>query len=151
MIRKFLISFQEYPNGDVSVSYNKNGELVSICVAAAQMAGNAAQWMFRRFPLSLEEFKTTAETKGWRVSEVCLEVTFAQWWNLYDKKVNKARCLPLWNKLSTIKQIDVYYNTQDYLYYLDAEKWRTKADPETYLRKEFYNNEWKKLLTSCKK
>jgi hypothetical protein len=64
-------------------------------------------------------------------------------WQRYDKKINRKRCEPLWEKLSKPKQVAAWAGIDAYNKFLQANSWRKKADPETYLRNEMWENEWK--------
>ena len=70
------------------------------------------------------------------------EVTFDMFWIAYNKKINRKRCEPIWNKLSKPKQVKAYYGVKSYDKYLKVESWRQKADPENYLRNEMWENEY---------
>jgi hypothetical protein len=64
-------------------------------------------------------------------------------WQLYDKKINRKRCEPLWDKLSKNKQVAAWAGINAYNKFLQANSWRKKADPESYLKNEMWENEWK--------
>jgi hypothetical protein len=72
-----------------------------------------------------------------------VEVSFKMFWDKYGKKINRLRCEALWKKLSLVEQVEAYTGIQPYDKYLQIENWRSKADPDTYLRNKFYQNEYK--------
>jgi hypothetical protein len=71
-----------------------------------------------------------------------LKLHYDMFWKAYNKKINNKRCIQLWNKMSKTKQVKAYYGITQYDKFLSKEDWRTKADPETYLRNEMFYNEW---------
>lgn len=148
-MRTFLISSEKY-NNDAIVGFNAEGFLVLVDVSVTDMNEANAKWMFRGIPLKMDEFLKFCGENGVICVESSLEIDFEKWWDLYDNKVNKKRCIPTWNKLPTTKKVEVYYNTKDYLAFLDFETWRPKADPETYLKKPMYETDWKQLLKQAK-
>lgn len=148
-MRTFLIQSEHYTN-DAVVGFSPEGFLVLVDVSATGMAENYAKWMFRGFPLKIEEFMAFCKEKGVVCVESSLQIDFEKWWEEYGNKVNKKRCIPVWNKLPKTKQVEVYYNTKDYNAFLDFENWRAKSDPETYLKKPMYDTDWKGLLKQAK-
>lgn len=65
-------------------------------------------------------------------------------WKAYDVKVNKKRCIPIWDKLTKTQQVKAWAGIKKYDSYLKSLKWsRPKADPDTYLRQEYWENEYK--------
>jgi hypothetical protein len=84
-----------------------------------------------------------AFSKNTTVVEVDFVITFEMFWQRYDKKINRKRCEPLWEKLSKPKQVAAWAGIDAYNKFLQANSWRKKADPETYLRNEMWENEWK--------
>lgn len=77
------------------------------------------------------------------VVQMDFEVTFDMFWSAYDKKINKARAMPIFQKLSKTEQVKALMGIKAYDKYLTKEKWRTKADPENYLRNKTWENEYK--------
>ena len=79
------------------------------------------------------------------ITQVKDELTFDMFWSAYGKKVNRLRCEPLFAKL---KPEDIYHlldNVADYHRYLKRTGYRNQADPENYLRKRMFENDWKTL------
>lgn len=63
----------------------------------------------------------------------------------YGKQVNRKRCLKLWDNMSREKRALAVIRRSAYARHLDRNTWKTKADPETFLRKEMYLNDWDNL------
>ena len=60
----------------------------------------------------------------------------------YGKPVNKARCLKWWGNMNRAKWARAVAGIGPYKRFLGRNQWRTKADPETYLKKEMYLTNW---------
>jgi hypothetical protein len=95
-------------------------------------------------PVTVETLMTgNAFSKATTIVEADFTITFEMFWQRYDKKINRKRCEPLWNKLSKTKQVTAWAGIEAYNKFLQGNSWRVKADPETYLRNEMFENEWK--------
>lgn len=84
----------------------------------------------------------TSETT---IVEATIDITFEMFWDKYNKKINKERAVALWKKLTTTDKVLAYYGIEQYDNYLRLQSWRTKADPETYLKQKYWQTEWSKL------
>ena len=60
----------------------------------------------------------------------------------YGKPVNKVRCLKYWGNMSTAKRNLAVTRRPAYDRHLERNQWKTKADPETYLKKEMFLNDY---------
>lgn len=76
------------------------------------------------------------------VTKADVTISFEQFWQRYGKKINRKRCEPLWNKLNAPKQFAAYKGIAEYEKYLKRESWRSKLDPENYLRNEVWENSY---------
>ena len=95
-----------------------------------------------KFPLC-EEIASVIEGTQATIVEADFEVSFEMFWKKYNKKINKFRCIKLWEKMEKTMQVKSFYGIEQYDKYLKKEGWRTKADPETYLRNQYWENEYK--------
>lgn len=132
--------------GQVEIIYNDNEliEVIDFSKTAPTAAGVRKGLLERlaRFPQFADAEQIVTGTQGILV-EADLEVTFDMFWKKYDKKINKARAIKLWDKLSKTDQVKAYYGIDAYDKYLQKESWRSKADPENYLRNRYWENEYK--------
>jgi len=60
----------------------------------------------------------------------------------YGKPVNKKRCVTLWGNMSRPKKALAVSRIAPYNRHLDRNQWKSKADPETFLKKEMYLNDY---------
>jgi hypothetical protein len=93
----------------------------------------------------VEQLKEFIGSSQMHVSQVKDEVTFDAFWSAYGKKVNRLRCEPLYAKLLPKDLYHLLDNVADYHRYLKRTGYRNQADPENYLRKRMFENEWKTL------
>lgn len=144
-MRRFILTS---PNikGSVEIVYNDNGLVTTVDFSPTEptyvSVRKALLERLARFPQLQDIEQIIAGTQG-SITESDFEVTFEMFWNKYDKKINKARAIKLWEKLSKTDQVKAYYGIAAYDKYLHRESWRTKADPETYLRNRYWENEYK--------
>jgi hypothetical protein len=142
-MRRFLVTSPKY-TGEAELVFDTNGRLVRVDVANTDMntimVGTFKAWVPADIILVEEKFAGSQAT----IVEADFLVTFEMFWNKYDKKINRKRCEPLWAKLSKVDQVKAFYGIDAYLKHLTRrESWRTKADPEKYIRDRYWENEWK--------
>lgn len=153
MMKRFLLTAPSFTGAAILV-YNEEGVLVALDLRQTNLTGKWAVWFYRNIPVYFDGNNETGEIgleaflngrKGAKAVQEDVEITFEMFWEKYGKKINKKRCLPLWNKLTKAKQVAAYYGIWPYDRYLaGAGGWgRTKLDPENYLRNESWDNEWK--------
>ncbi len=68
-----------------------------------------------------------------------INVQFDVFWNLYDKKVDRVKCEPKWERLTDNERTDCIQKLPDYIKATPDKKFR--RDPETYLNNKSWNNE----------
>lgn len=141
-MRRFLITSPAY-NGDAELHYDLTGRLVRIDVTHTDMPISIIPAFKTKVPAFIDGLQEAFTGTKATIVEADFEVTFEMFWNIYKKKINRSRALRLWDKLSKVEQVKAYYGVNDYDKYLKKEKWRSKADPETYLRNMMWENEWK--------
>ena len=138
-MRQFNITFPNI-NGHIEVVYN-NDLLDVINFQNCSLTPEGKIKFKEQLPVHLNLLSTAF--KKATIVEAEVAVTFEMFWNVYNKKINKIRCTPLWGKLSKTEQIAAFMGVKKYDRYLQRENWRTKADPENYLRNRMWENEWR--------
>ncbi len=127
--------------GEIEVLYN--GKLVKFDCTNAQIDEETISAFKRAIPTNINVFiKGEWCSKYTTVVEAEYIVSFDMFWRAYDKKINKARAMPIFEKLTKTEQVKAYMGIKAYDKYLTKEKWRTKADPENYLRNKTWENEY---------
>lgn len=142
-MRKFLITNPKY-TGVAEVFYNEKGTLCKIDLAQTNMDERIVQHFKCALPVTIHNMEGgIGFSKDTVVVESDFEVTFLMFWDAYKKKIKLSRCQALWVKLTKVEQVQAYYGINIYDKYLHCERWRSKADPETYLRNKYWENEYK--------
>ncbi len=143
-MRHFILTSTSF-TGSVEYKYCDEGYLVWFNYQAT-MTGTQRDKILIKMPLTIRGFEDlVALSKSLKVEEVAEDITFDAFWAAYGHKVNRQRCIPLFDKLSTENRRKCIRSVAPYLKYLARTNFRSKADPETYLRKQMYLNEWSKL------
>jgi len=140
-MRKFLITGGKY-TGHIALLYDADEQLVVVDMSEARLSREQKRYLLGRLPLQVADMPAFGQVLPLTIVESSYEVTFEMWWAAYAKKINKARCLPLWGKLSKADQVKAWAGIKKYDAYLKRESWRSKADPETYLRARMWENEY---------
>lgn len=145
-MRKFIFSSkaQEF-KGSFNCVYNEDDVLQVLNFADSDLLPPKRQWIKKNLPevLDVERLKQFVKDTRTEAVESTISYSFEDFWTKYNKKINKKRCIPLWNKLSPARQVSAVGGIQKYEQYLKVQSWRSKADPENYLRNEMWENEWK--------
>lgn len=143
-MRKFLLTSKNFI-GNAELHYNDNDMLCRIDVTDTNMTVAQIVPFKTAVPPTIQHLENNGHGLPAHITiiEAEYEVTFDMFWMAYNKKINKKRCEPLWNKLGKAQQIKALQGVKSYDKFLEKNDWRSKADPENYLRNEMWNNEWK--------
>ena len=143
MTRLYLTAPEHY-GGEVAITYDDAGRLSVLDFSGAEgLPDKPLGWMLQNVPLNYHrDFAGFARSKGFGVAEEKAEITFEMFWDGYAKKVNAKRCETIWKRLSRANQAKAYAGIKRYDRHLAANSWKGKADPETYLKKEYWTNSW---------
>lgn len=141
-MKKYVLTSKSF-TGSVEFGYNENGSLV-FYHNAADMSDKQQVWLLQHLPpneIYLMQVKNVI--KG-ELKEVPQDLNFDTFWDKYDKKINRKRCEPMWRKMSDAEKLQAISNIKAYDNYLERTNFRGKADPENYLKKEYYQVDWKR-------
>lgn len=138
-MKKYHITSDRF-KGYVELIYN-DGILAHVNFTNAEMQMETAKMFIRCISLHQENVSDNfgGSTK---IIESDVEITFDMFWKQYQKKINKARAVKLWDKMTVSDRAAAYVGIRPYNKYLFENKWRSKADPETYLRNRYWENEY---------
>ena len=143
-MRRFLLTNPNKFTGTAEAVYNSNGTLCKIDLTQANMHPLVITAFKASVPAHIDTLMAgTSFSKDTTIVEADLEVTFTMFWDAYRKKINRLRAEALFKKLTKTQQVSAYYGISKYDAYLRKEQWRSKADPETYLRNQMWENEWR--------
>jgi len=121
--------------------YNGKGTLSQLDMNSADMDAELTSVFMRIVPI-VESGLATAFKKDTTIVQEDFKVSFDDFWNAYNHKINKKRCIPLWDRMTKNQQVKAFYSIRDYDKFLKNNK-RMKCDPENYLRNEMWENEYK--------
>lgn len=134
-------------SGEFHLLYDAEGCLVKIDFTAASMTPQQRNFIKVKAPTIYDSatFLACFENAKIEFIDEGYEIAFEMFWNSYARKINPDRCRTLWNRLTKAEQAKAFYGILHYNNHLKANPWKNKADPETYLKKEYWNNEWKHI------
>lgn len=140
-MRLFNIYNPKY-KGEIQVLYGEL-QLLRFDCSNAQINNETLGAFKKMLPVTLAEFLLgkwcSASTS---VVEADYEVSFLDFWAAYNKKINKIRAENHFNRLNKMERIKALNGIKPYEKYLKDNNWRSKADPETYIRNKMWDNEY---------
>lgn len=143
-MRHFILTSTAF-TGSIEYKYCQEGYLIWFMYNAS-MSIDARHYVLTKMPLNIRGFEDLlGKSKTLQVEEVQVDLSFDAFWEAYSHKINKKRCVPIYNKLSTDKRMKCIQSIAPYKKYLNRTNYRNPTDPENYLRKEMYLNDWNKL------
>lgn len=153
-MNRYIITSPKF-SGEIQVLYDLDNQLVFIDFMKCDLTEEQTEYFKKNVPAKIGEIdgvrfeneiaylqfrfgtsKLTIIQEGYKVS-------FEQFWNRYDHKVNRIRAEKEWNKLSEADQVNAFFRYQMYDRHLKLNTWKTKAGPDRYLKDRFWESEWK--------
>ncbi len=139
-MRKFLITHKTHWSGTIDVLYN-NDILIRVDFQNAIIKSNVIKEFLQRLSPTIEQISKELGEKC-VITESDFEITFEDFYNAYNNKVSKKRALAIWIKLNKADQLGAYLGIKPYNKFLTSTGFRQKADPDTYLRNRYWENEY---------
>lgn len=148
MMRKFVLTSQMF-TGSVTFGFNEDGWL-NYFNNEADFDNTQHGWLLNIeknvFPRHVSQIEALAKVIKGRLEEVPPDLSFDAFWDAYGKKINRKRAELLYKKMSEPQRLKCILSIKPYQNYLGRVKWRTQADPDTYLRNENYETDWNKQM-----
>jgi hypothetical protein len=143
-MNKYLITSPRF-TGEISVLYGVDSKLLFIDFTKCDLTEEQIQYFKANVPVVFNDKFIDAFGSNNRLSvvEEGYKVTFEQFWNLYEHKVHRPRAEKQWNKLSEADHVNAYFKYAIYKRHLALNQWKSKAEPERYLKDRFWESEWK--------
>lgn len=141
-MKKYILTSPMF-TGSVTFGYNDDGFLV-LYQNETEMNPTQHSWLLANNPVNGQYLEQLAKRIKGQLKEVPADLSFDTFWDKYDKKINRKRCEPMWKKLSDAEKLQALTNIKPYERYLERSGFRGKADPENYLKKEYYAVDWAK-------
>lgn len=118
-MKRYLITHPRF-NGEVEVIYQE-GRLIHVSFVGCNMSIEDMNTFVKY--INADETKL-ADGFGKATSIVAadVEITFDMFWKSYQKKINRARCMLLWDKMNTMQRAQAYTGIRAYNKYLLKEK-----------------------------
>lgn len=142
MLYRYLMTSQKF-TGEVD-TYYYDGILQKLDMENCTMPAQQRHGFKSVLPTNEAELEAFAHKYNVRVLPAELEITFDMFWNAYGHKINKKRCLPLWDKMSATERYLAWQSCKAYHIYR-KKKNKFQYDPETYLGDKMWENDWIKL------
>ena len=140
-MKKYILTSPKF-KGQVTYGYNDDGDIIFYNNEIADPV--VVKWMKRFMPIDSAELERFRAKVHATITEVPEDLTFDRFWNQYDKKINRKRAEPLFEKLNDAEKMQTIMRIKAYQEYCQC-KHRGIADPEKYLRDRFFETEWMKL------
>jgi hypothetical protein len=144
-MKKLLLTSPKF-DGEICVLYDTEGKLALVDLQGAECSEKQIDYLIRMIPakyVSSKEMLASLESKTLRMIEADYEVGFEMFWTEYDQKNNKQRCIKLWDRLSEADKVKAFVGIKKYKRHLQLNVWKNQADPDTYLRNRYWENQWK--------
>ena len=148
-MRKFSLTNAAF-TGEIFITYNTDGLLVAFDASETNVQPEHIRWLLSRMPRQItinymaELLEFIAPSKCHLV-EVAMDISFDTFWKLYGKMINRKRAEALYLKMSDADKFLCINSIKKYDRYLARINWRSKQDPDTYLRNKNYQTDWDKL------
>lgn len=141
-MRKFLITSPNY-SGQVETVFDPDEHLVFVSFMNATLTASQKTRLLHAVPMEVNLLPELVKTyPQLTVVEGDYHINFDAFWSRYGRKINRMRAMAVWNKLPSSDQVKAYYGINAYEKYLRRESWRSKADPENYLKNKYWENEY---------
>lgn len=142
-MERYLITSPKF-SGTIELVYSDTGKLARLDFTQAALDLAQVEWVKQRTPVLVSGANLTQAFGPINAIIVSADfiVTFEEYWTKYNKKINKKRCMPIWERLNKAKQVQAFYGIEKYEKFLKTTT-RQKLDPENYLRNEAWENEWR--------
>lgn len=139
-MRRFLITSPKF-SGTAEICYNDKGSLCLVNMMEVEIEQQVILQFIGKVSPCIDTIAKwfSSETT---IVEAEYIVSFEVFWNKYGRKINRKRAEDIWVKLPKQNQVKAYFGIDAYDKFLKRESWRTKLDPDTYLRNRYFENEY---------
>ena len=142
-MKRFITTSPSFA-GEVHIIYGDDNKLLCLDYRNAQLSREQAEYLLRHTPVVFDAgFDRAFGTANLTFVHEAYIIGFEDFWNRYDQKINRARAEKLWGRLPKADQARAFAGVAAYDRHLQHNGWKSKADPETYLRNKYWENEWK--------
>ncbi len=126
--------------------YHLNGDLYSFTILDGKLSQRQARWLFMEgnFPV-IEKMIGDWQLKLKANFEITIgfpDISFEAFWEAYAHKTRKAETREDWKKLTDADKIKALEGIRRYNNHLRLNTWKTKVDPNRYLKKRRWEDEF---------
>lgn len=147
---KKVVMLSDNFKGEIEIIYNDENALHLLDFRNAELSVEQKMFFFSKLPLAFSSSSYTktnfieafAGANSLRVEIVPFEVSFDEFWTMYAKKINRERVEKIWKRLSSTDKARAVQGLRAYERHLALNTWKSKMDPDSYLTKKSWNNEW---------
>jgi hypothetical protein len=141
-MRKFKLINPNF-KGSVMFGFNIDG-LLTFYDVQAELNATQIKYMLPRLPFVIEDFPRLTEGTAFVVEELPPDLSFEAFWSILEprNKINKKRCLAIWESLNDANRMLAIVRYKDYIAHCRSTG-RYVADPENYLKRELYLTDWR--------
>lgn len=136
---KYLLTSPKF-DGQIVFGYT-NGHLVFYNNETTNEA--VILWLKQFLPVDEAALQPMQKRIDGTITIVPEDLTFERFWIAYDKKINRKRTEPLFEKLNDAGKMQAIMRIKAYHEYC-AFKGRGIADPEKYIRDRYFETNWSK-------
>lgn len=142
-MNKYIITSPRF-TGEINVLYGLDNKLLFIDFMKCDLNEEQIEYFKTKLPVLFSDRFTEAfgNSKLTIVPEG-YEVSFDEFWNRYNHKVNRIRAEKEWQKLSAADRVNAFFKFPLYERHLALNAWKNKAGPDRYLKERFWQDEWK--------
>lgn len=132
-------------NGSIEVHYDGN-ELLNTIFFRAQLTAETLTWFKARISVTMDALEANFEKTTVKIEEKEFEVSFDDFKREYPYSRNMHLVAPMWPKMRTGEQYQIFISCPAYRRYCDRNKaWYKPMLPEKYIKTKQYLNHWDKL------
>lgn len=141
-MHKIIITSTSF-TGEVYVLYGPERQLLTIDFKHAEISDNNKHFIKSKCPCLLDkDFPQCFTGAPLTFTREGQTIEFDQFWDAYAYKVNRLRAYKEWNKLKPPDKMKAFYGIVKYDKHLKENTWKNKADPENYIKKKYWENEY---------
>lgn len=142
-MKKYILTSPKF-TGTVVFGYSPDTDFLKLYHNESEMSDQQQVWLLQHLPYSLAEVVSLAKKISGTLEEIPQDISFDVFWELYGRKVNLKRCKPLFDGLSDENKLLAITRIKPYFKYCERTGFRGKADPDKFLRNQYFETDWTK-------
>ena len=140
-MKKYVLTSGSF-SGTVIFGYED--EMLTFFHNEGEMDTVQKAWCARNLPAEEKHLEQLKKIVKGTIEELPERLDFDAFWDAYGKKINKARCVPLWKKLSDADRYECLRSIKSYEGCLKRTG-RGKLDPENYIKNQGWTTNWNQV------